>query len=136
MYLCYCCCHSKVEIGDCSNTSGEFVGGFECLRARMQSNVKEEADESKEMIEDMVLDQTLIKTGSNSTKFFGFYLGSAVNSLIFLIGNRKCASYDRPRCASIVSRLKKQNPDVPSSVVGRTRKIVYETSESSSSKFF
>ena len=113
--------------------SGEFVDGFECLRARMDSNVKEEADDAKEMMEDMVFEQTLVKIAANSIKFFGFYLDSSINSLIFLIGNRKCASYDRTRCASILSRVKKQNSQVARSSVGRTRKIVQETSESSSS---
>jgi len=113
--------------------SGEFVDGFECLRARMDSYVKEEADDAKEMMEDMVFEQTLVKIAANSIKFFGFYLDSSVNSLIFLIGNRKCASYDRTRCASILSRVKKQNSQVARSSVGRTRKIVQETSESSSS---
>jgi len=118
---------------------GEFVAAFECLRARMQSNVKEDADEAKEMMEDMVFDQTLIKIAANSIKFFGFYLENSVNSLMFLVGNRKCASYDRTRCTAIMNRLKKQNSENSKSTqkfssVGRTRKIVLETSDSESSE--
>ena len=97
----------KFKLEAAPSINGEFVNGFKYLRARMQFIVMEDADETKEMMEDMVFDETLIKIAANSIKFFGFYLDSAVNSLISLIGNRKCASYDRPRCASIVSRRKK-----------------------------
>ena len=56
----------KLETKSSPIIEGEFLAAFECLRARMQSNVMGDADEAKEMMEGMVFDQTLIKIAANS----------------------------------------------------------------------
>jgi len=86
---------------------GEFVDAFNVLSIRMDHEDPAAALEAREMAEDMVFERTLVKISAGSVKFFVFYFDESVNSLVFLIGNRKVVSFDQTKIRTILNRLKK-----------------------------
>ena len=115
---------------------GEFVDGFNALSIRMDHEDAAAALEAREMAEDMLFDRTLVKISAGSIKFFVLYFNESVNSLVFLIGNRKVVSFDQTRIRTILNRVKKaqlvaEKQDAKTNLVSQRRKKRVISSSSS-----